>query len=95
MVQSLPKLLTFDEFITWLPEDRRYELHDGAIIEMQPTGKHEDITGFLTQELTLEYTRKQLPYRIPPKALVKPNNKETGYNPDLLIIDRSQLEFEP
>ena len=95
MVQSLPKLLTFDEFIAWLPEDRRYELHDGTIIEMQPTGKHEDITGFLTQELTLEYTSKQLPYRIPPKALVKPSNKETGYNPDLLIIDRSQLKFEP
>ncbi len=95
MVQSLPKLLTFDEFIAWLPEDRRYELHDGTIIEMQPTGKHEDITGFLTQELTLEYTSRQLPYRIPPKALVKPSNKETGYNPDLLIIDRSQLQFEP
>ena len=94
MVQSLPKLLTFEEFIAWLPEDRRYELHDGTIIEMQPTGKHEDITGFLTQELTLEYTSKQLPYRIPPKALVKPSNKETGYNPDLLIIDRSQLKFE-
>lgn len=95
MVQLLAKLLTFDEFVEWLPEDRRYELRDGKIIEMQPTGKHEDITGFLTQELTLEYTRGQLPYRIPPKALVRPSNKETGYNPDLLIIDRSQLEFEP
>lgn len=31
MIQALPKLLTFDEFIEWLPENRRYELHDGAI----------------------------------------------------------------
>ena len=84
-----------DEFIAWLPEDRRYELHQGRIIEMQPPGKHEDITGFLTQELTLEYTKMGLPYRIPAKALVKPNHKETGYNPDLLLVDRRYLESEP
>ncbi|ACK65714.1 protein of unknown function DUF820 [Rippkaea orientalis PCC 8801] len=95
MVQLLPKLITFDEFIEWLPETRRYELHEGTIIEMQPTGKHEDIAGFLTQELTLEYTRMNLPYRIPPKALVKLKDKETGYNPDLLLIDRRKLVNEP
>ena len=95
MIQSLPKLTTFDEFLEWLPENRRYELHEGKIIEMQPTGKHEDITGFLTQELTLEYTRMNLPYRIPPKALVKLNDKETGYNPDLLFVDRRYLASEP
>ncbi|GEM_PF-1106779 len=95
MVQLLPKLVTFDEFIEWLPENRRYELHEGAIVEMQPTGKHEDIAGFLTQELTLEYTRMNLPYPIPQKALVKPKDKETGYNPDLLLIDRRNLPSEP
>ncbi|MEM9276186.1 MAG: Uma2 family endonuclease [Cyanobacteria bacterium P01_F01_bin.143] len=95
MLQSLSKLITFEEFIEWLPEDRRYELREGIIIEMQPTGKHEDITGFLTQELTLEYARMNLPYRIPPKALVKLKNKETGYNPDLLLVDRRNLESEP
>lgn len=94
MIQSLPKPLTFDEFIEWLPENRRYELHEGIVIEMQPTGKHEDITSFLTQELTLEYMKMNLPYRIPPKALVKLSNKETGYNPDLLLIDRRNLTNE-
>ena len=95
MIQVLEKLITFDEFIEWLPESRRYELHEGTIIEMQPTGKHEDITGFLTQELTLEYTRMNLPYRIPPKALVKLKDKETSYNPDRLLIDRQNLINEP
>ncbi|WP_287252929.1 Uma2 family endonuclease [Moorena sp. SIO4E2] len=87
MIKLLKKLTTFDEFIEWLPENRRYELHEGTIVEMQPTGKYEDITGFLTQELTLEYTRMNLPYRIPPKALVKLKDQETGYNPDLLKIN--------
>ena len=95
MIQSIPQLITFDEFIQWLPENRRYELHQGVIVEMQPTGKHEEITGFLTQEFTLEYIKMDLPYRIPPKALVKLNDKETGYNPDLLLIDRQQLSSEP
>jgi len=95
MIQLLPKLITFDEFIEWLPENRHYELHEGIIIEMQPTGKHEDITGFLTQELTLEYMRMNLPYRIPPKALVKLKDKETGYNLDLLLINRQNLINEP
>lgn len=95
MVQSPPKLLTFDEFIEWLPEDRRYELQEGVIVEIQPTGQHEDIAGFLAQELTLEYARLNLPYRIPPKALVKPSGKETGYNPDLLLLDRRNLASEP
>lgn len=95
MIQLLPKLITFDEFIEWLPENRHYELHEGKIIEMQPTGQHEDITSFLTQELTLEYMRMNLPYRIPPKALVKLKDKETGYNPDLLLINRQNLINEP
>jgi Uma2 family endonuclease len=95
MIQLLPKLITFDEFIEWLPENRHYELHEGIIIEMQPTGQHEDITSFLTQELTLEYMRMNLPYRIPPKALVKLKDKETGYNPDLLLINRQNLINEP
>ncbi|NEO56896.1 MAG: Uma2 family endonuclease [Okeania sp. SIO3B5] len=95
MVQLLQKLITFDEFTEWLPESRRYELHEGKIIEMQPTGKHEDITGFLIQELTLEYMRMKLPYRIPQKALIKLKDKETGYNPDVLIMDRQNLINEP
>ncbi|NEQ41152.1 MAG: Uma2 family endonuclease [Okeania sp. SIO3I5] len=95
MVQLLQKLITFDEFTEWLPESRRYELHEGKIIEMQPTGKHEDITGFLIQELTLEYIRMKLPYRIPQKALIKLKDKETGYNPDVLIMNRQNLINEP
>ena len=31
MTQTLPKTLTFEEFVEWLPENTgtRYELHDG------------------------------------------------------------------
>jgi Uma2 family endonuclease len=35
--------LSFDQFIHWYPDftEQKYELHDGAIVEMpKPTGKH-------------------------------------------------------
>ncbi len=34
--QAEPKLYSFDEFISWYPENSevRYKLHDGVIIEM-------------------------------------------------------------
>jgi Uma2 family endonuclease len=50
MTQTLSKLVTYEEFIEWLPNDgKRYELHDGVIVEMpQLTGKHEKVTSFLT-----------------------------------------------
>jgi Uma2 family endonuclease len=43
MTQALQKLFTFDEFLAFIeiqPENIRYELYDGDIIEMPlPTGK--------------------------------------------------------
>jgi Uma2 family endonuclease len=36
MIQIIPELVTFDEFIDWYPEnlEHRYELHNGEIVEM-------------------------------------------------------------
>ncbi|MFB2972624.1 Uma2 family endonuclease [Aerosakkonema sp. BLCC-F183] len=96
MLQSLQKPITFAEFIKWKPDNKRYELHDGAIIEMpQPTGEHEDIVGFLSEKLTLEYVRINQPYSIPKTALVKSAESESAYSPDILLLNRSNLLNEP
>jgi Uma2 family endonuclease len=95
MIQAIPKHVTFDEFIAWYPEDGRYELIDGQVIEMQPTGKHEEVTEFISRQLILETSRLQLPYRFPTRALVKAPSWETGYLPDVLIVDRNALKSEP
>ncbi|GAX45727.1 hypothetical protein NIES4075_67480 [Tolypothrix sp. NIES-4075] len=98
MTQALPKIVTFDEFITWYPENSgvRYELHNGEIVEMsQPTGKHERIKGFSAAELTLEFRRLNLPYFIPNQAIVKPPERESGYFPDVLILNDDALVDEP
>ncbi|NDJ24905.1 Uma2 family endonuclease [Nostoc sp. B(2019)] len=98
MTQALPKtkLVTFEEFVQWKPDGGHYELHDGVIVEMtQPLGDHEEIIGFLATKLPIEYERLNLPYFIPKTALVKPPENESGYSPDVLIINRSNLVNEP
>lgn len=98
MTQAIPKIVTFDEFIAWYPENAgvRYELHNGEIVEMsQPTGKYEKVKRFLAAELTLEFRRLKLPYFIPNQAIVKPPERESGYFPDVLILNDAALADEP
>ena len=97
MTQAPLKLVTFEEFIDWLPESGvRYELHNGNIIEMaQPVGEHEEVTGFLGIEIPFEIKRLGLSYSIPNKVIVKPPQKDTGYFPDVLVLNRANLPNEP
>lgn len=98
MSQALSKIVTFDEFIAWYPEKSgiRYELHNGEIVEMsQPIGKHEKVKGFLVIKLSVEFDRLNLPYFIPNQAIVKPPARESGYFPDILIINDAALASEP
>lgn len=95
MTIAIPKIRTFEEFLQWKPTNQQYELYEGIIIEMQPTGKHEEITGFLTTELAVEYKRLKLPYFIPKTALVKVKNRQSAYCPDVLILSRPALSDEP
>lgn len=98
MIQAIPKTVTFDEFINWYPEGSgyHYELHNGAIIEMpKPTGKHSRIAGFLIAELNLEIRRLRLPYFIPKECVIKSVRDQSGYEPDLIIIDEKQVNNNP
>ncbi len=94
MVQAITKSITFTEFVEGKPDGVNYELHNGVIREMQPRGKHEEIIGFLATEFTLEFRRLNLSYFIPKQALVKVPNNETGYSPDILILNRDKLVHE-
>jgi Uma2 family endonuclease len=98
MIQALRKLVTFDEFIVWYPENpqQRYELHDGVIVEMAPpTGDHEEVVGFLALEISAEIKGLKLPYFIPKTAFIKPLSGQSAYSPDVLILNRSNLVNEP
>ncbi|TVQ63653.1 MAG: Uma2 family endonuclease [Spirulina sp. DLM2.Bin59] len=98
MTQTLTKPISFDQFVAWYPENPtcKYELHNGAIVKMPlATGQHSNIAGFITGEIHFEIRRLKLPYSIPGDCLVKCSEDESGYLPDVIVLDREQLNHEP
>jgi Uma2 family endonuclease len=98
MIQALVDRdrMTFEEFIDWYPEDgRRYELYRGVVREMMPIGDHELASSFLSEELTLEVRSNHSNYRVSRMCLLKPEMVETGFTPDVVVIDRRELGNEP
>lgn len=95
--QTIPKLLSFDDYINDYPEDgKQYQLIEGKLVEMmRPIGKHEEIGGFIALELGLEIRRLQLPYFIPNTAAIKAKRTNTGYIPDLIVLDKENLVNDP
>ena len=92
MTQAISKLMSFDEFLEGKPENGRYELHNGVIVEMpNPTGKHSASAGFQAIELGLEIRRLQLPYFIPKECTIKFNDN-SGYDPDVIVLDKQAVE---
>jgi Uma2 family endonuclease len=97
MTQALAKLVTFEEFVDRLPENSslRYELYNGEIVEMaQPVGEHEEVKSFLGIEIPVEIKRLGLPYGIPNQVIVRPPEKDSGYFPDVLVLNRANLVKE-
>lgn len=96
MIQVVTKRLTFEEFLEWYPDGKgRYELHEGIIVEMNPTGNHEEVAAVINRKLNVEIDRLNLPYFIPRTYLVKPQNAASGYQPDVIVLDREALADEP
>ncbi|MFB8794672.1 MAG: Uma2 family endonuclease [Microcoleus sp.] len=98
MIQALTKLVTFDEFIAWYPEnsEHHYELHNGVIVERpKGTGKHSDLGGFLVGKFHFEIRRLHLPWSVPREYVLKPDRDESGYEPDVIVLDRQQVINEP
>lgn len=101
MVRSPAKLITVDEFITNYGDSDRTELIDGELIEMEPTGPHEQVSGFLGRKLNVEIDRLDLPYFIPPRGLARGHSPykllgtATAFRPDVLVLDETKLIDEP
>jgi Uma2 family endonuclease len=98
MVQVFSKPVTFDEFIAGYPENSEcpYELHNGVIVEKpKATGDHSEVAGFLVAEFNFAIRQEQQSWLIPKECVVKAENKVSGYEPDVIILDRIALDSEP
>ena len=62
MTYSPPKLLSFDEFLRQYGDDPRYELIDGELRDMEPTGSHESVA--VSTNWQDDYARKVEKYAL-------------------------------
>jgi Uma2 family endonuclease len=89
------KLVTLEEFLNWYPDgyEGRFELHNGVIVKMQPTGTHEQVAGFLAMEIGFEIKRLNLPLFIPRQGLIKAiDTDKSAYIPDVMILDTDSVK---
>ncbi|MGL5077050.1 MAG: Uma2 family endonuclease, partial [Waterburya sp.] len=95
MVQSVINLITVDDFVKRYGDDNRYELIDGELIDMEPTGLHEQVAAFIGRKLNVEIDRQNAEYFIPFRCLIKLLGTEIAFRPDVIVLDQTQLANEP
>ncbi len=89
------QFLNFDEFLVRYGDNDRYELIDGELFNLEPTGPHEEVIAFMGQQINIEIVRQNIDYFIPHRCLIKPLGPNTGFRPDLIVLDRTELVKEP
>lgn len=95
MVQLQPKLLTADDFIEHYGDNSQYELIDGELTDLEPTGIHEQVAAFIGRKLNVAIDQQNEPFLIPYRCLVKLLGTETAFRPDVIVLDQAQLHLEP
>jgi Uma2 family endonuclease len=90
------KALTVDEFLVQYGGDKRYELIDGEVFDLEPTGPHEEVAGFITQKICFQIELVQTPWTVFQRPLFRPSSIDmTAFRPDVAVIDRTELVHEP
>ncbi|NJR69447.1 MAG: Uma2 family endonuclease [Synechococcales cyanobacterium CRU_2_2] len=88
--------LGFDEFITQSGGDNRYELIDGEVFDLEPTGLHEQVAGLINTKACVRIDATGLPWIVLQRPLIRPVNMDmTAFRPDVAIIDETALADEP
>lgn len=95
MIQALRQPITVDEFIAQYGDDDRWELIDGELIDMEPTGPHEQVGAFIGRKLNVEIDRDNRPYFIPYRCLINALGTNTTFRPDVVVLDQAALVDEP
>lgn len=92
MTYTSPKLLTFEDFLQQYGDDPRYELIDGELRDMEPTGLHESVSGKLAGRLFVEILRLGLKWTIPKNCLIRPDSTQAkALRPDVVVLDEGAL----
>ncbi len=94
LIQQKP--LSFDEFLVQYGGDNRYELIDGEVFDLEPTGQHEEVAAFITAKICVQIEAVGLPWFVLQRGLLRPSNAGmTAFRPDVAVVDQDQLIKEP
>ncbi|MFN9736647.1 MAG: Uma2 family endonuclease [Microcystis sp.] len=89
------KQLSFDEFLARYGGDNRYELIDGEVFDLEPTGLHEEVAAFFTTKVCVQIDKIDLPWFVLQRGLLRPSHLNmTAFRPDVAVVDRDELSKE-
>ena len=92
-VQNQP--VSLDEFIARYGGDNRYELIDGEVFNLEPTGQHEEVAALITAKICVQIDQLSLPWFVLQRGLFHPSNVNiTAFRPDVMVVDRTEVAKE-
>jgi Uma2 family endonuclease len=93
--QAQQQLLSFSDFIVRYGDSNRYELIDGEVFDLEPTGYHEEVSAFTTTKICAQIDALCLNWFVLQRGLLRPSNLGmTAFRPDVMVIDRNELAKE-
>ena len=89
---SIPRGMSYAEFLDWCDEDTRAEWVDGEVIMASPASAvHQTLVGFLLNILEIYVEQRELGQVIAAPFQMKTGPALPGREPDLLFIARENL----
>lgn len=89
------KPLSFDDFLSQYSGDNRYELIDGEVFDLEPTGLHEEVAAFITTKICVQIDEVGFPWFVLQRGLLRPSNTGmTAFRPDVAVVDQAELTQE-
>ncbi|MBE9063665.1 Uma2 family endonuclease [cf. Phormidesmis sp. LEGE 11477] len=87
--------MTVSQFVAQYHDVSRYELIDGEVFDLEPTGRHEQVAAFIDRKLNVQIDQLELPYFVLQRGLLKPLGDLTAFRPDVMVVDTQSLAQEP
>jgi Uma2 family endonuclease len=89
------QLLSFGDFLVRYGDSNRYELIDGEVFDLEPTGYHEEVSAFTTTKICAQIDAIGLNWFVLQRGLLRPSNLGmTAFRPDVMVVDRNELAKE-
>lgn len=94
--QPTNSLISWDEFCAAYGDNNRYELIDGEVFDLEPTGQHEQVVALITAKICVQIEQLGLPWFVLQRGILRPMEQGmTAFRPDVAVMDRRELENEP